>query len=284
MKTFIKESITHFYMRRIESPSSISTYKQCPRKYFYQYIQKLPTSTNIHCVRGNIVHSVLENFYDQDISVLNKENYKQPMKLYLQNLLCDFWKEKDEELKSLKMDEHEEIKYFEESMMMILNWFQYFSKKIDEYDGSLQDAFTSLTPIREKQFISEKHGVRGFIDVIENTEQGIRLMDYKTSKKFDMSEAYKLQLGIYALLYHEKFNELPYQVGLYFLKNTDGVELSIEATQDLLDHAKFEIENMHLSTTSDNMADYPKKTSPLCKWRTGQCDFYDVCFKQKTLR
>ena len=120
MKRFIKESIKRLYMRRVESPSSISTYKQCPRKYFYHYILKLPTSTNIHCIRGNVVHSVLENFYDQDINSLTKEDYKQPMKLYLQNLLCDFWKESDDKIKALKMDEHDEIKYFEESMMMIL--------------------------------------------------------------------------------------------------------------------------------------------------------------------
>jgi ATP-dependent helicase/DNAse subunit B len=49
--------------KRVQSPSSINTYNQCPRKYYYQYILKLPTRPSIHLVRGNIAHSVLEDFF-----------------------------------------------------------------------------------------------------------------------------------------------------------------------------------------------------------------------------
>jgi len=42
--------------------------------------------------------------------------------------------------------------------------------------------------------------------------------------------------------------------------------------------ARFEVEQIHASTASDDIRDYPMRPSPLCKWRTGQCDFYDICF------
>ena len=50
--------------RKFESPSSINTYKQCPRKYYYTYITKYPTLPSIHLIRGNVAHSALEHFYD----------------------------------------------------------------------------------------------------------------------------------------------------------------------------------------------------------------------------
>ena len=44
----MKKEFQEFLMpKRVQSPSSISTYKQCPRKYFYQYVLKLPTQGNI---------------------------------------------------------------------------------------------------------------------------------------------------------------------------------------------------------------------------------------------
>ena len=45
---------------RVQSPSSIITYRQCPRKYYYHYIENLPTKPSIHTIRGKIVHSVLQ--------------------------------------------------------------------------------------------------------------------------------------------------------------------------------------------------------------------------------
>jgi hypothetical protein len=52
----------------------------------------------------------------------------------------------------------------------------------------------------------------------------------------------------------------------------------MDVTQDLLDHARFEIEQIHASTTSKEMAAYPKNPGPLCKYSSGECDFYRVCF------
>ena len=74
--------------KRVESPSSINTFKQCPRKYYYQYVAKLPTVSNIHQVRGNIAHSTLENFYDIDVSGFEQENYEEYFKwLYEKTIL-----------------------------------------------------------------------------------------------------------------------------------------------------------------------------------------------------
>ena len=69
-----------FMAKRLESPSSINTFKQCKRRYYYRYIEKLPTISNIHQVRGNIAHATLEHFFDIDVSSFTPEKLR-PLRL-----------------------------------------------------------------------------------------------------------------------------------------------------------------------------------------------------------
>src|SRR3989338_2430314 len=71
--SLVSSAIVDF--RRIESPSSINTYRQCPRKYYYQYIMKLPVSDSIHTIRGHVVHSVLETFFVAGPDGLSSSDY-----------------------------------------------------------------------------------------------------------------------------------------------------------------------------------------------------------------
>jgi hypothetical protein len=44
----------------------------------------------------------------------------------------------------------------------------------------------------------------------------------------------------------------------------------------------FEIEQIHAATEdADSLMQYPKKQSPLCKYSTGQCDFYEICMRDR---
>ena len=76
--------------RRVESPSSINTFKQCPRKYYYVYVKKLETLPSIHLIRGKIVHSVLEDFFKVDSGKLPDDNCD----VLLHGLMMDFLKNK----------------------------------------------------------------------------------------------------------------------------------------------------------------------------------------------
>lgn len=272
-----------FKPRRIESPSSINTYKQCPRKYFFQYIMKYPTSPNIHTVLGSVVHSVLEEFFDQDVSKYDDTTFESGFTQAVQNLLISNWNNSRQQLTNLHITPKEEGYYFEQAALMLINWAGKFSQKIKDQGLPFPESYQKLLPIREKEYISPLLSVRGFIDAIEMVNGKPRLMDYKTSKRFEMSNEYKLQLALYALMYTQHHGNPPNEVGLYFLKDPYQFEYTIPVNQELLDLARVEIDIMHLNTQSGNIADYPKHVSPLCKWSTGQCDFYDRCFKQKTL-
>lgn len=267
--------------KRIQSPSSINTYKQCPRKYYYNYVLKIPTKPSIHLVRGTVAHTVLEDFFKNDFKDITEDNYEDMFRNHLQELLVDTWQDNKSRFDELQMQREQLFFYFEETLAMVHRFSEDFSKRIKPLIASgipIKRAITKLTPICEQKFISPEKSVMGFVDAIEEREDGTYIIDYKTSKTDKMSDAYRLQLGIYALLYYEKYNRMPKKVGIYFLKHG---ERSIDATEELIKEAEFEIEQIHAATEYTDIEDYPKKTSPLCKWSSGQCDFYEHCFEGK---
>ena len=106
-------------------------------------------------------------------------------------------------------------------------------------------------------------------------------MDYKTSKNAHITDDYKTQLAIYALLYEKRHGVRPHTVGIYFLKDTEHL---LDVDDELIKHGQFMIEQIHACTDGlDHISDYPQKKSGLCKWHSGQCDFYDHCFCNKPI-
>jgi CRISPR/Cas system-associated exonuclease Cas4 (RecB family) len=244
----------------------------------------MPTSPSIHLVRGSVAHLVLENFFTIKPSGI-ANTYKHDFQIIILELLKKYWAKLMPEFEKCNLS-HEKLKaYYTETQMMLLNWLNQFIKRIDklmqEQSLSFIDAFTALRPETEIEYKSEQYSVRGFIDVIERHNNVVRLMDYKTSAKAHITDGYKLQLAIYALLYEEKHHIRPNHVGIYFLN--EGEQLLV-VNDDLINHAKFMIEQIHSSTDGiDDINDYVKKVSPLCKWSNGQCDFYDYCFNNKPI-
>lgn len=265
--------------RRIQSPSSINTYKQCPRKYYYLYIEKRKTLPSIHLIRGKVAHKVLEDFYDSNVTRLTRQTYKQELQRSIAELFVKCWHNAREELRTLNLGSDDLSGYFEETVVMLLNWFRVFCTRVDEHPASsFQTVFEDLKPVREQRLFSQKHYVQGYIDAIENNGDGPVILDYKTSKKAEITPEYRLQLGIYALLYYETYGVLPAKAGLFFLKH-GACYLDVDAP--LVQHASHEIAYVHKQTESSDMNDYPQVVSGLCKWSTGCCDFYDACFGHK---
>ncbi len=265
--------------KRVESPSSINTFKQCPRKYYYNYVEKLPRVANIHQIRGNIAHSTLENFYDIDVSQFNEENYSLKFKEVIQQLLMHQWNTDYPRLHELNLSKDKLKFYFEETMLMLMNWVNHFItdfEKVKINGTSIQEAFIKITPIREQEYRSDNYSVRGFIDAIQHIEEEeVHIIDYKTNARFDMKDAIRLQLAIYSLLYQEKHGVLPSKVGIFFLRHKLKM---MNVDEELLELAKREIELIHMHTSAtEEKEDYKRKITGLCKWRTGQCDFYETC-------
>ena len=269
--------------QRIQSPSSINTYRQCPRKYFYNYISKLPTLESIHLIRGKIVHSVLEDFFKIDLSTMKEDHYEFELNILLQSMFKDKWLDARNNLLELNLSQKKLEFYYNESQEMINSWYESLLGRIRLKQNnhlSFKEAFELLKPETEAYFESKEHKVRGYIDAVHDINGEISLIDYKTSKRDHVSDDYKLQLAIYAMLYQEKYGKVPHIVGIDFLKHGPRY---LKVDQELLELAKQECALIQENTISESMDDYPKKESFLCKWSTGQCDFHDICFGQKKI-
>ncbi len=264
--------------KRMQSPSSINTYRQCPRKYFYRYVRELPTKPTIQLVRGKIAHSVLEDFFDIDITKITMNDYESELKKKVQGLLVGHWQLNKQLITEFNMNPDQEKFYFSETLLMLFNWLEQFARKVKSFDNlSFGEIFSKLTPLREKEYLSTDLYVHGFIDAIETENGQVHIMDYKTSTNLEVSEEQRVQLGIYSLLYKEKHGKPPNKVGIYFLRHKPKY---MNVDEDLLSEAKEAIEFVHANTTQDHIDRYPLKTGPLCKW----CDFYSLCFEQKTVQ
>lgn len=269
---------TRFMAGRTQSPSSINTYKQCPRKYYYIYIKRLSTKPSIHLVRGTIVHETLELFFERSIQY-STGNLLTDLQLHTLTILKERWAAHDKEVSSLDLTVAEIVNYKEETTFMILNWINYFWAKIEDRMKrglSFEAAFKVLTPRREEEYLSEEYKIRGYIDAIHEENGHVQIMDYKTSKHAVISEEYRLQLAIYALLYNKTHGRVPDKVGIFFLKH--GEQL-LDVNDELIKHADLEIRWVHERTQTDDIRDYPKKPGPLCNY----CDFYENCFGQKEI-
>jgi len=262
--------------KRLQSPSSINTYKQCPRKYYYKYVLELPTKATIQQVRGKIAHSVLEDFFDLDAAQVTFDTCEQQLAQRMQELLVAHWERNRDLIRSFGLHKDQETFYFSETMMMLLNWLQQFITRLRQHSGPFPEAFRRLTPRREERYLSEEHHVQGFIDAIEEVDGRVHITDYKTGTAIEVNGEYRLQLGIYALLYHEKHGALPHQASVFFLRSTPKY---IPVDESLLEEARQEIRAIHLNTRSGDIDDYPLRPGPLCRW----CDFYKLCFEQKTV-
>ncbi|GEM_PF-324516 len=262
--------------KRIQSPSSINTFKQCPRKYYYQYILKLETLPSIHLIRGTIAHAALEDFFKTDSTHVHTEHFQFELKVILMEQFRRHWRNAKDEFAKLALSQDQLLFYYKETVVMLENWFNRFSNKMqtDLKTFSMQDSFKRNTPLTEAPFMSDRHGVRGIIDAVHEIDGKVTIMDYKTSNKSSISEDYKLQLAIYALLYNEKYGKLPDRVGIDFLKFD---EKHLDVDEKLVQFAAREIACIHELTQSIEIQDYNRKKSPLCKWSTGKCDFYDTC-------
>jgi len=268
-------------MTRIESPSSISTFNQCKRKYYYSYKLNLPRKESISTLTGKAVHSSLEEFFK--IGAIKVITPEIDLKHHLLNLFNSNWEKSLKSLLELKIDRQIILDHYQDSLSMLQGFIEDFLESLNKEMKSLSfpEAFRKLKPETEIHLSSDKYNVHGYVDAILNSSGDIYILDYKTSSKDQVTEEYKLQLAIYALLYKERFNILPKKVGLHFLRY--GTKKFLDVNDQLLFKAQKECELIKINTESDLIENYEKNPGPLCKWKTGQCSFYDLCFGVKKL-
>ena len=146
------------------SASSIETFKQCPRKWMYIYVEDARSVSTFATILGTFAHSVLEEFYQWDPEERTVELAKEIAR-YEWDKMAKFSKA----FNSLRLSEEEQKR------MRVQAW------------KSVRGAWELEVPSEvsvlevEKEFMMQHEGawVRGFIDRVERDGDGIRITDYK---------------------------------------------------------------------------------------------------------
>ena len=235
--------------------SSLGTFNQCPRKFKYNKIDKIPVEFVMTpaLIKGKIVHSFLEH---DTLSL----------------------KDKIEKLKSEKLLDKELIK----EGLSIYNTFRKttFSETLFGYKHLGSELKISLK-IKDKQIVpcdyTDKDAMyRGMIDSVfvdEDTDI-VYIVDWKTGKDKSTGEYRQSpdQLMYYATWYFNTFPVDTIKILYAFVEHEDAY-LEFTLTKDRLSYYNtMLLRNIKKVETE---TEFPKEESALCDF----CDYFDYCIK-----
>ena len=234
------------------SKSSILTYKTCPRKYKYQYIDKIrPTRVAKQLLEGNEKHDIFESTF-----------------------------------KNVKLDKFNKSELIDK--VRSNPGYSKYSQDCENFINKIVTVSDCLPEVCEFEVKDEELNFKGFIDVVFIDDKGNRLLlDYKTGKSDDLSK-YRFELALYSYCYTKQTSKIINYWGIFFSHtgelvlekvNQKEIEKSLSELKNYVGKIEY---NKRLGDTG-----FPRVVSGLCKWKdktTGamnMCDYYHICNPHK---
>jgi len=245
MKPQITKKLTSTEGLRL-SYTQLDRYERCPLSYYFQFELKLPTPPSTHLSFGIAVHSCLERFFKE------LQEHKEPEATRLLELFDEEFAEeikKNPELPALLQEKgREQLQVF-----------------FDSHNGQ----FPKVKSIEQKfQLKVGKHTINGKIDRIDESSDGLEVVDYKTGKRSADAEKSD-QLSIYALAVQEIYGQLPKSLRLIFLSENESV--SVERSEKKLEKLK---DSILETATAIQSQEFPPKPSMMnCE----RCEYSRIC-------
>jgi putative RecB family exonuclease len=244
------------------SHSRISSYENCPRQFYFRYVEKLPVETeSIEAFVGKRVHEVLER--------LNRfvERGQVPSLAKVIERFRALWDEHfDAERVRIVRAENPPASYRESGERCLTNHYRrHYPFDRDENLGVEQRVVFSLDP-------EGRYRVQGIIDRVARARDGaIEIHDYKTGR-FVPSQATldrDRQLALYQIGVADRFGDAPVRLVWHYLLR-DQTRVSTRTPEQL--------DALRLDTAAridqiEAEARFEPKPSNLCAW----CEFRDVC-------
>lgn len=233
------------------SVSSIKTYEDCPKKYWYGYVEKPPIEKKawVHLEFGSCLHLALEKFHEFLMETpLPQTEYSGLMKKCMEAAVKDF----NQELLA------PEVQNMQVIMQSYLN---------DIKANGLPNVLWVEKPF---DITIGNFYLKGFMDRVDQVGPGAyKVVDYKTSK----NPAYldKFQLQTYAMVLRDQLPDMEKISGSYVLLKHDCKTKDWEFTMKDLDDCKEKI--LKYGNLIFNEDTWQKKHSKLCDF----CDYKELC-------
>lgn len=243
------------------SATAIESYLECPLKFKFSHVLKIPTGPQAALTFGNIMHKCVRDYFDMRRK--SAPRFEDIEKIYLESWKAAGFEDTYQE-DSYKRAGIEQLRQFVEC--------QKENKIIAEH-------------IRLEEHFAFECGditLEGRIDQINPWESGkstavaarrcgppVELVDYKTGRPRSQKEADKsLQLSVYALAARRQLKLDPVRLTLYYLTNNQTV--SSLRTENELETALLQIRDV-----AENIRGmlFDPRPGFACKW----CDFVAIC-------
>ena len=165
----------------------------------------------------------------------------------------DEWNRARPVLDGLGLSESQLQDYRDESQVMVINFGWWFQKRLVPPPNRT-----------EVKFISKRLGLMGVVDAVHRIGQDAILVDYKTSRRAEITPEMERQAALYGLLYQDVNGHPPEALWIHFL-NTDDDPQVIPLDDELLTYGRLTLESVHHKTRTQDEADYPCTCGGRCQ-------------------
>lgn len=239
------------------SPTSVSTFRQCPRRWKFRYVDKLPDPPGEAALSGTLAHRVLEGLLGLDPVERTLESARE--------LARDVWTEvrADDDFIALGLDDDG------------IRNFKWTAWRAIEGLWDLEDPTTVDIVATETEVSVNIGGVPfiGYIDRLEQDADGLVISDYKSGRAPGrrFSAGRLEQVLLYAAALAEMNGSLPARARLMYLgQRIDEAEVNAEAVADVTARL---VETWEELLQRTETGDFPPRPGPLCGW----CAFVRHC-------
>jgi DNA helicase-2/ATP-dependent DNA helicase PcrA len=242
------------------SYSQLNTYEDCPKKYKYAYVLRVPSKAHAALSFGTTIHNTLRDFYSllRDSREGLEGIVEKPTKEKLLELYKTHWISRGYDSKA-----HEKKRKASGRKMLK----EYFDDLYDEDEKPYRLEETFSVHVDESVFV----GKIDRIDMVDDSKdlKEVEIIDYKTGKVKSKSNIKKdLQLPLYALFAEEKLGLKVVSAKYVFVEHGEVVEVDI--SDEKKKQAREQIVEIIEKIKKKNFAPTP---GYLCKY----CDYNSVC-------
>jgi CRISPR/Cas system-associated exonuclease Cas4 (RecB family) len=239
------------------SASRVKTYMSCPRKYYYNYIEKLPRKEWPHFKLGHLAHGTLERFH----SYFKHDNLRSSFDL--RELLKQSLKKEFDAMRARGDIVSRDILL--EAKSLLKDYLDFIMKNGLEGNSIIGLETEFEVGLRDKEI-----SVGGFIDRYDIDKNGIyHIKDYKTNKNLKYMDPF--QLSIYGIYLNEKYGIEEFK-GSYIMLRHKSKLLTYDFNLSDIEKAKKKlIKQADLIMTDERWKACPTQ---LCNW----CDFQEQCY------
>jgi len=239
------------------SPSSIGTFNQCPMRYKFSKLDRLPEPSTDPQILGSYVHEVLEELF----KLPREERTMQNAGRIAKELYSSTWQEEFKSLDKVACDE---------------NTFRWRVRWCLENYFELEDPTSFDAAGIEARMSGDIDGVPiyGIIDRWTIEDDKMVVSDYKTGKKprpqYEWEK--KMQIMIYSILLEKETGMETKHAELIYLKSPSVAVY--HPTKKIVDSVKATIrQTWDEVTTSCSTGEFETRTGPLCNW----CNYKRIC-------